>query len=251
MPAISLHKFFLTIGLLLAFSTLILIIELIFIKFNGTSVPVPDIPRQAETYGTGREITYVVMGDSTTVSQGGDYDKGIARATARHLAKQGEVTLHNLGVSGARAADVRKNQLPKALELNPDVVLIAATANDVTHLTPIKAIKEDLETIIRQIKENNPEAVIILTGSAQMGSVPRFPEPIKSFARYRTAQINDMVSRLSQKEQVIFAPIAEQTGPIFNDNPSLFAKDKFHPNTQGYQLWIDVINNALPDNLPL
>jgi len=47
------------------------------------------------------------------------------------------VILRNLGVSGATWTDVRAAQLPAAVRASPDVVVLAAGANDVTHLTPL------------------------------------------------------------------------------------------------------------------
>jgi len=44
---------------------------------------------------------------------------------------------------------------------------------------------------------------------------------------------------------LIFAPIAEKTGPLFRADPSLFAADRFHPNDRGYATWIPVLNEAL------
>ena len=70
--------------------------------------------------------------------RGAPYERGIAVATARHLATRGPVTLTNLAVSGARFGDVRRDQLPAAVRSRPDVVLVAAGANDVTGLTRLR-----------------------------------------------------------------------------------------------------------------
>ena len=127
-----LPKIILVICVILAVLVCIAGINYAVIKYNGSPVAAPDIPRAAEKYGNGEPVTYVVLGDSTTISQGGDYDKGYARSSARFIAsKQREVTFYNLGESGARAADVASAQAPKARELRPDIVLIAVGANDV------------------------------------------------------------------------------------------------------------------------
>ncbi len=138
------QKLFIIIGVLLAVIVLTAIIEILIILYSGTPVPVPNISRQPETYGSGPKLTYVVMGDSTSVGQGGDYDKGIARSTARFIARDHQVTLYNVGVSGARSASVLQLQTPEAVKLKPDVVLIAVSANDVTHLTPVKNVVRDV-----------------------------------------------------------------------------------------------------------
>ncbi len=245
MRSFSLQKVSIALVVLALLLVCLLVVELLIVKFNGTPVPAPNIPRGPETYGSGSPLTYVVLGDSTTISQGGDYDRGIARETARFLGRNHTVTLYNLGVSGARTADVLERQLPEAIKLQPDVVLLDVTANDVTHLTSISAVRRDLLATVRALREANPKVEIVVTGAPAMGSVPRFPEPIKSLARYRTAQINRMVRPVAEQEGLRFAPIAERTGKAFLERPELFAADKFHPTTKGYQLWVNVLNDTL------
>ncbi len=232
------------IGLLLLSLVILIVLELVYIKYNGVAVPAPTIAREPRTFGSGDPLTYVVLGDSTTVAQGGDYDKGIAIESARHLGKRNLVTMHNFGVSGARTADVLEEQVPKALNLKADIVLVSVTANDVTHLSGITAVRRDLSAVIDQLRSDNSDVKIVVTGSPQLGSVARFPEPIKTAARYRTAQINRMVADLAREKQVTIAPVAERTGQAFMDDPSLFAADKFHPNNRGYRLWTAVITDT-------
>ncbi len=245
MRSLTAHPVILGLLGLMVFIACVFVVNYLIITHNGTPVAAPDIPRGPETYGQGKPITYVVLGDSTTVGQGADYDRSIARETARHLGTVSSVTLHNLGVSGARAADVRARQVPQAVRLKPDVVLVAVTANDVTHLTSLSAVRQDLLASIQALRQANPTVRIVLTGAPQMGSVPRFPEPTKSLARLRTAQVNRMVERLALEERVRFAPIAAETGQAFLDNPKLFAADNFHPNADGYRLWVAVLNRTL------
>ncbi len=105
--------------------------------------------RASLTFGTsGPELTYVVLGDSTAAGVGGDYERGIAVATARELAKRRIVSMTNLSVSGARIEDVRKVQLPLAESMRPDLVLLSAGANDVTHLTRLRSVQRDLRAIV-------------------------------------------------------------------------------------------------------
>lgn len=222
--------------------------NILVIKYRGQPVPVPDIPRATERFGSGHAITYVVFGDSTTVAQGGDYDKGYVRATARYLADRGyAVTLHNFGVSGARAADIPASQIPRAQKqgIRPDIALVAVTANDVTHLTSLRSIQADLASSIDALRTLNPDVRIILTGSPQMGTIPRFPQPARYLARVRTGQVNTVVQHLANDKQVIFAPIALKTGPLFAAHPEYYAADLFHPNNTGYATWTPVLNTAL------
>jgi lysophospholipase L1-like esterase len=234
------------LGSLVAGFLLFLIVELLLVVYNGTAVARPTVPSGAQTiFGRGSPVRYVVMGDSTTVSQGGDYTQGYAVQSAEYLAGSSTVTWLNLGVPGARAKDVATSQLARALKHKPAIVLVAVGANDVTHLTPIPRVRRALKATIQKLQQVNPAVYIVLTGSPDMGAVPRFPQPLRWLMGKRTAAVNRMVVRLAKTEHVTFAPIAQKTGPAFRHNPQLFAADKFHPTTEGYALWTPVIIAAL------
>jgi len=246
MKALPTTKVLLILGIIIGLLLCLVLINFLIIKYNGTNVPAPAIPRQVEKYGTGKPLKYVVLGDSTSISQGGDYDRGYARESARFIAGKGyNVTFQNFGISGARAADLLEKQIPKAAAIKPDIVLIAVGANDTTHFTDTDNVRRDLASVIAKLKKANPAVRILLTGSPQMGSVPRFPEPSKTIMRQRSAQINTAVRGLVNNNQVYFVPIAEETGPIFTRHPEYYAADNFHPNTTGYTIWTPVITDVL------
>jgi lysophospholipase L1-like esterase len=194
--------------------------------------------------GGGEPLTYVVIGDSTAAGQGAAYDDGIAVGTARDLAKARAVSLINLGISGARMADVVRDQLGEAERAKPDVVLVAAGANDVTHLTPIGSMERNVRTIVAGLRAANPNVKIVVTGSPDMSTPPRIPRLLRGVAGWRTRAVNRMFERVAAESQLAFAPIAKQTGPLFARDRTLFDTDDFHPNARGYATWIDVINGA-------
>ncbi len=220
-----------------------------YITYSGKPVAVRDIPRSMQTIGSGKPLTYAILGDSTAVGQGGDYDKGIAWSTAHFMAQKYKVSFQNYAVPGARASSVLHYQVRQAAMLQPDVVLLAVGANDVTHLTRLKVIQQDIADIIWQLRSAKPSVKIVLTGAPAMGSVPRFPQPVRYVAGVRTQQVNKVISSLANGKNIIFAPIAAETGPIFMRHPELFARDKFHPNTKGYGVWTPVLNEAIKTTL--
>src|SRR6267142_4269360 len=131
---------------------------------------------------SGRGSVYVVMGDSTAAGRGANYEKGIAIATAQHMATSHRVVLTNLGVSGARLRDVVTEQLAAAEQLRPDVVLISVGANDVTHLTPLRSMKTSLLEILRRLRRSNENVAIVVTGSPEIGAPPRVPRVLRPVA---------------------------------------------------------------------
>jgi lysophospholipase L1-like esterase len=219
--------------------------NLAIVKYNGSPVAVPTIPRSVQTAGSGEPRSYVILGDSTAVGQGAAYEDTYAYASTQYVARTHRVSVQNVAISGARAQSVIDKQLESIVIAKPDIALLAVGANDVTHFTSSKAFEASLETIITKLRAKNPDVKIIVTGVPDMRSVPRFPWPIKQLAGHRTNQFNAIYDRIAAKHSLIFAPIAEKTGKTFRENPQLFAADKFHPNADGYAQWTPVINDAL------
>lgn len=234
----------------LAFLVILLIADVLIIKYSGSPVAAPNIPRKVQKFGSGSPLKFVVMGDSTSIGQGTEYEHSYAYAAAQHLSKNYQVSLLNVGVSGARTKDVADNQLPKALKQKSDIVLIAIGANDVTHLTSLSSVKSSFMRTIDGLRTDNPDVKIVITGSPAMGSVARFPWPIKQLAGLRAKQLNnDVFMPAARDDNLVFAPVAEKTGPAFRADPTLFAQDKFHPSTRGYALWFPVVNAGLDSAL--
>jgi len=203
-------------------------------------------PTAPVTFGTSGELVrYVVLGDSTAAGVGAAAEDGIAIRTARHLGLTRRVTMRNLGVSGARMRDVLDQQLPEAEAFAPDLVLISAGANDVTHLTPIPSMRRRLRQTVSRLRAANPSVRIVVTGAPDMGSPPRIPFGLRWAAGLRTKMVNRMFRAEARKLSIVFAPIAERTGPLFRADRTLFHADRFHPNARGYATWVPVLMEGL------
>ena len=197
----------------------------------------------------GRPLLYVVLGDSTAAGRGAPYADGIAVQTASHLAQSRPVTLVNLAVSGAKIADVVRDQLPTALRLKPDLVLLAVGANDATHFTSGRRIGTDLTAILNELATARPGVRIVLTGSPDVGTARRFAQPLRWLAGVETARVNAVMQPIGQQHGAVWAPIARATGPLFARDPTLFAPDRFHPNARGYATWLPALDAALDEAL--
>lgn len=185
------------------------------------------------------------MGDSTAVGLGARYKEGIAYRSAQFLAKSHTVTLVNLGVPGATLSKITRDQAHKAVAEKADIILICAGANDVTHFSSLRSVKENTSSLLNLLKKSNPDVKILFTGSPAMGSVARFPRLTKLIAHVRTHQVNKAIQEAALQNSSRRLKIAEKTGPAFLRNPELFASDKFHPNSSGYATWVPVITEAL------
>lgn len=222
-------------------------VQLLWVLCNGRRVPLPMICREPQFIGSGPTLRYVVLGDSTTLARGGDYSQGYAVATASYLGMRHHVVWCNFGQSSANAATVMAEQLPLALNFSPDVALVAVGANDVFRFTPARRFGKQLNRILQQLRASNRHMNIIVTGAPAMGAVPRLPPFLRYVMKWRTEQFNRIAKQLAQRYEAVFAPIAEQTEDLYLAHPELFASDKFHPTTDGYQPWIPILQRALDE----
>ena len=245
MQFIEEHKILAFIVGIIILLVLFVATQVAYIALNGKDVPAPDIPRQTQVLGSGQKLIFAVLGDSTSIGQGTEYEKSIAVQSARYLAKTRQVELTNFGISGATIDEVRTLQVTRAATFKPDVALIAVGANDVTKFSSYSSVDENMRNIVNTLKNANPSITIILTGSPQMGSVSRFPWVVKQLARKRAGNINAVFDTIAKQKNVTRLGIAEGTGDLFLNNPGLFAQDNFHPNTDGYATWQPIINDAL------
>jgi lysophospholipase L1-like esterase len=210
------------------------------IKFqNPSSAPVA-------IKGAGPKLLYVVMGDSTAAGRGAAFNNSITMGTAQHLAESHDVTLINLGVSGALIHDLIARQLPEAIRAKPDIVLLSVGGNDVVHFTSDENIKTDMRRILSDLTNSNPKLRVIVPGSGDVGSCPRFLQPLRTVAGIETRRVNNDIEKVVRSfPQALWVPLAEMTGPTMARDPSLFSEDKFHPNDRGYALWIKILNEAM------
>jgi lysophospholipase L1-like esterase len=233
--------------------SLVLIVACLTLSCGSTGGEMPPFqnpsPAPVSFGSDGARLIYVVMGDSTAAGQGALYERGIAISTGRALGVHHRVSMTNLGVSGALAREVFTEQLAAAQRLQPDVVLLSVSANDVTHLTPVRSVERSVRRIVAGLREANPKVVIVVTGSPDMGAPPRIPRLLRPVSSWRTRNMNRMFRSLAAEQHLTFAPIAEETGPLFRADPTLFAADRFHPNERGYAVWIVVLDRALAESL--
>jgi lysophospholipase L1-like esterase len=226
-----------------------LIVNVLAVVYNGKSVPVPVIYRESKTIGKGDGLFYLILGDSTSIAQGAEYEHGFVIKTSKELAKKYRVTYQNFGQSGARISDVAISQMEESKMITPDIVLVAVGANDVTHLTSLKSIESSMLQIINELRSRNQSVKIIFTGAASMGDVQRFIWPTSWLLGKRTSEVNRVMERVSLKNDATFAYIAKKTGPKFATNPQYFAEDNFHPNNEGYSVWTEVLNQVIQQEL--
>ncbi len=242
---------FLTLGLVVALA-LLLGVEIVIAMWRD-SLPTTPALEIGGTFGDvdAPPLTFVVLGDSTAAGVGaGTADDAYPTRLARRIAQERfRVRLVALGVSGARIGDVLDEQLPRALDEDPDVVFVGIGANDVTHLTRLGDVEDDVRTLLARLAEERVASVV--AGPPDMRS-PVFLEPLRTLVGWRGEAVAERIEAAARDAGVPVVPLADETREFFAQDPDrYYGKDDFHPSAAGYALWADVIYPYVEDTLPV
>jgi len=166
---------------------------------------------------------WIVMGDSTAQGIGAPtYDQGyvgqVRLALDAQRGEDGPWRVLNWSRSGARCADVVRNQLPRleSLDVEPALVTVAIGANDV-YRTPLDEVIVQMREILGRL----PEQAVIAT-------LPQGLRPQKAEA------VNAVIRSEGPAVGLRVADVWARTGPPWRGK---FASDNFHPGTRGYADW--------------
>lgn len=222
----------------------------VWLALRREYLPTDDPLELDGTFGSGTTpaLTFVVLGDSTSVGVGVDeaadaYATLLARRLAEGTGKS--VELRVLGESGARVEDVLDDQVPAAVELDPDVVFVGIGANDVTHLTPLDDVRDSMRAALDLLGRTG--ATIVVAGAPDM-RIDAWHEPLRSLAYLRGKQVTGAVEEAATEKGAAVVELAEETGPFFAEDPEgHFSDDRFHPSALGYRRWADAIFPVLAE----
>jgi lysophospholipase L1-like esterase len=225
--------------------------EIALVRWRRSLPTEPRLDLDGE-FGRGRRkaLSLVVLGDSTSagVGAGGPeaaYPAVVARRLAEGLGRR--VRLRNLGISGARVADLPAVQIPVAEQIQFDLAFVAIGGNDVTHLTPLRAVRRDMaETLDRLLATG---ATVVVAGPAGM-RCRAFLEPLRSISGVQGRRVARVVEEVAVERGVPVVPLGTETArAIARDAEAYFSADGFHPGSGGYAVWADAITPVLLQTL--
>jgi lysophospholipase L1-like esterase len=163
---------------------------------------------------------WVAVGDSTAQGIGASApDRGyVGQLLVRLRDEQRRPwRVVNLSATGARVADVVREQVPRINEVGePELITCAAGANDVIRLG-FRRVAEALRELIRALPPN-----------AVLATIPQGLLP------GRTRELNQIIRADAPAAGLRIADAWAHTGPPWRGK---YAADEFHPNDAGYGEW--------------
>ena len=175
--------------------------------------------------------TYVAMGDSFTAGLDPEKPRW-PDELARGLGPN--VRYENLATVGATSEEVERYQLPRAVELKPDVVTLVCGANDVLESTrpDHESYAARLSSMFIRLRRESPHAEII---TATYPDLSRFLD-LRPRSRSR-------VERGMERFNAVCRAVARRHGIAVleaSDHPeaesrTTYAEDGFHPSAEGHR----------------
>ena len=181
-------------------------------------------------------VVYVALGDSTGYGIGARDGGYVKRLFDRINERRPTSTLLNLCVSGATTDDLVREQLDRAVELNPDLVTVGIGINDIGHGLTLEQFSKNYETILSTLKEKT-HAQIVVTNIPDVSSAPRIPDSMRSTYQRQIDQFCKRLVEIAERHGVTIFDIYTITKNELPSHPEYFSNDGFHPSDEGYEFW--------------
>lgn len=175
---------------------------------------------------------YVAIGDST--SEGlddpdgrGGY-RGWADRFAEHVASAYPgLEYANLAIRGRQTAQIQQEQLPRALELRPDLCTVVAGVNDILRR------RFDADDVAGRI--GTMQSALVATGATVLTFTMPDPSrvmPLAKALRGRFTAYNEALRQITARTGAILLDLGAH--PVAGD-PRLWSIDRLHANSAGHE----------------
>jgi lysophospholipase L1-like esterase len=173
---------------------------------------------------------FAALGDSTTAGFG-DRVRGTWRGWAPIFASALGVRLHNFSLSGARAADVERDQLPRALAVRPALAAVLIGTND-TLRDPFDGVRfaGHLERTVAALRGAGSEVLTIRLPDP--GRMFGLPGPLARPLARRMAEINEAADRIAARYDTVHFDAA---GHPDSYDRRMWSVDRLHPSERGHR----------------
>lgn len=188
-------------------------------------------------------LVYVALGDSTVEGVGATSPEtsyvGVLAGRLRAVYPNSRAV--NLGVGGARSGDVVAAQLPKAVELRPDLVTLSVGPNDITRRVSVETYETNLETIFKTLTRQTYAAVVVNL-LPDLALTPRFARgELRDLVGRRTVAFNEALARVGGKHGIELVDLYAASREEVPKRPELIGPDGYHPSDAGYARWAELL----------
>ena len=168
------------------------------------------------------EETLLILGDSISAGYGiNQKDNWVSVLQSKFDNEGTSIKLINSSVSGDTTSGGLQRLRRDLQKFDPDYVLIELGGNDALRGYPIKRIKDNLQTMIALIKNNNSKVLLMQI---------RIPP---NYGQKYTLAFERIYLELASTEEIYFLPFMLENVGL---NPDLMQPDGIHPNAKAQPL---------------
>ncbi|OUR76937.1 hypothetical protein A9Q77_03520 [Marinomonas sp. 42_23_T18] len=183
------------------------------------------------------DVSLLHLGESTVAGVGvKTLDQGLTQAIVKQLQHASSLTIdwHIQAKNGASLHQL--NELDVTIQ-NPDLLVITIGVNDTTGLTSRADWRKQLNLCVQRFA--GPDTHVFFTKVPNMAHFPALPAPLSWFLGCRSQILDHELKTLCRHSNwhhiKTSLPIEEKW----------MAKDGYHPNKVGYQIWGKQIGQAI------
>jgi lysophospholipase L1-like esterase len=189
---------------------------------------------------------YVALGDSFSSGIGEPGEVPWPEDVAGRLGP--ETDLHNLAAAGASSAHVVQEQLPRALELEPDLVSVVCGANDVLlSVRPdLDECTRNIDTVMRRLAGLRPAPLVVCATYPEAGRFLDMRPRTKRRVRKGLDHVNDAIRAAAERHGAV---CLEWEGRDRDAHRGHYAADGLHPSPLGHRQAADAFTRALEPHL--
>ena len=142
--------------------------------------------------------------------------------------------LRNLAANGATSDDVLNEQVPEALELEPDLLTVVCGGNDVLRSTrpDVDGYEERLDSILERLCAANPHVRIATATAPERWDFLSLGPRTRARVESGITALNETTRRLARRHSV---PCLEVAGHPQLANPANYSSDGLHPSSLGHR----------------
>ena len=179
-------------------------------------------------------LNLVALGDSSITAPGVRHaDDSFIRRVAKSLTDRHFVHLRSVAVGGAKIAEVREDQLPRALAAAPDLAVISIGANDAIRGVGPGAFYDDLDHLTTSLLATGSPVVIV--GIGDLGSIPRLPRFLRWYLTYRSGQFDKISGEVAASYPLaVKVDVRGDLSRAFWEEEDMFSGDLFHASSTGH-----------------
>lgn len=228
-------------------ATFLLLAVLLSAVFTACGAP-PAAQRQAvsgkTTQGDNRyTLTYVAIGASDAFGVGTD-DPDRQSWPTRLAARLGEhVHLINLGIPGETANQALLDELPIALDAQPDVVTVWLGVNDFADGVSLASFRQQIGSLFAALRQGT-HARIVAGNLPDLTLLPRFFGYPGETLRADIGRWNAAIAALCAQNGITLVDIFGGWGELAQ-HPEYVSDDGLHPSSLGAQRLADLFAAAL------